>query len=58
MSIFLKLYVNISESQTYSEYYHNQTNIPILSPCYRPASANIQTCKPMLLTDLQILYRF
>ena len=35
-------YSNISESQTYSKYYHCQANIPILSLCYIP-SASVQT---------------
>ena len=43
-------YFNISESQTYSKYYHCQANIPILSPSYVPPSTSVQTCKPMWLT--------
>ena len=40
-------YFNISESQTYSKYYHCQTNTWNLSPRYIPPSASVQTCKAM-----------
>ena len=40
-------YFSISESQTCSKYYHCQTNITILSPCYISPNASVQTCKPM-----------
>ena len=39
-------YSNISESQTYSKYYHCQANIQILSLSYIP-NASVQTYKPM-----------
>ena len=39
-------YFNISESQTYSKYYHCQANTPIFSPCYVPPNASVHTCKP------------
>ena len=38
-------YFNISESQTYSKYYHCQANILILSAWYIPPSASAQTFK-------------
>ena len=41
-------YFNISESQTYSKYYHCQGNISNLSPWYIPPSASVQMCKPIL----------
>ena len=43
-------YFNISESQTYSKYYHCQANISNFSPRYIPPSASVQTCKLMQLT--------
>ena len=40
-------YFSISESQTYSKYYHCQANISNLSQRYKLLSASVQTCKPM-----------
>ena len=43
-------YFNISESQTYSKYYHCQANLSDLPPWYIPPSASVQTLNPMWLT--------
>ena len=50
--------VNSSESQTYSNFYHCQANIPTFSPYYVPPTASVQTCNPMKLTTPSRTFRF
>ena len=58
------LYFNVSKSQTYSDYYHCEGNIPILFPWYIDQTCHIDQFLTWLSLcnwqhlDLQILHRF
>ena len=55
LKYFILLFLNLKHN---SKYYHCQANIPILSPCYIPLGASIETCKLIYVIDYTQTFRF